>query len=168
MANIQYECDFFHALRCKSRNLVFKDFTISFEILIALFCIFCYLAKVNHWAVDVDSPILFVPLNRVEISTSLLVHGTSERDTCSCTCLDFIPETTTCQGTRAGQENQYDGGLELQGWNLYRCNLCDKKLWWPPRVRVHVLVKRISMTLDWSFRAAISRWCGIIMVYIWF
>ena len=81
----------------------------------SLFCIFCYLAKVNHWAVDVHSPILFVPLNRVKISTSLLVHGTSERDTCSCTCLDFIPETTTCQGTRAGQENQYDGGLELKG-----------------------------------------------------
>ena len=57
-----------------------------------------HLAEVDHRAVDVDPPVLLVPLDAVEVSAPRLVHGTPQRHPGSRTCLDLIPEPGTCTG----------------------------------------------------------------------
>ena len=66
---------------------------------------FHYLAEVDHRTVDVNSSVLFVPLDAVEVSASLFVDSAPQGHVATGTCLDLITQTSTCRSRTRCQEN---------------------------------------------------------------
>ena len=74
---------------------------------VTLYFHWTHLTEVHHRAVDIDPPVLFVPLDAVEVAAPRLVHRTPQRYPGARTCLDLIPQAGTCTGhvTRGQKEH---------------------------------------------------------------
>ena len=63
-----------------------------------LHSIFTHLTEVHHRAVDVDPPVLLVPLDAVEVPAPRLVHGAPQGHAGARPRLDLVPEARPCAG----------------------------------------------------------------------
>ena len=79
-----------------------------------------HLAEVHDWAVDIDPPVLLVPLDAVEVAAPRLVDGAPQGDPGPWPRLDLVPEAGTCQGHVTRGKEQRVEESKLENWNMRR------------------------------------------------